>query len=85
MAIVFTKLRDKLKADKKNLYSLRKDKVVGTATIEKLRHDSGYIDTRSIDSLCEYLNCQPGDIMEWIPNGNEKSNGFNAVRITSNI
>lgn len=21
----------------------------------------------AINSLCEYLHCQPGDIMEWIP------------------
>ena len=26
------------------------------------------VDTKSIESLCEWLNCQPGDIMEVIPN-----------------
>lgn len=27
----------------------------------------GYITTRTIDKLCAALNCQPGDIVEYIP------------------
>lgn len=53
------------------MYSLRKDKVIGTATLEKMRKREGHIDTRSIESLCQYLNCQPGDIMEYLPEGGE--------------
>ena len=37
------------------------DKLMGKA--------SGHIDTRSIDRLCAYLHCQPGDIMEYVPDG----------------
>ena len=48
------------------MYTLRKDKVIGTATLEKMRKREGHIDTRSIESLCKYLKCQPGDIMEYI-------------------
>jgi DNA-binding Xre family transcriptional regulator len=48
-------------------YTLRlKDKIVGAATLEKLRKNEGIIDTRTLESLCKYLNCQPGDIMEFI-------------------
>ena len=48
-------------------YRLRKDKVIGTATLEKLiGRQSGHVDTRSIESLCEYLDCQPGDLMEYV-------------------
>lgn len=25
----------------------------------------------AINSLCEYLHCQPGDIMEWVPDAPE--------------
>lgn len=25
----------------------------------------------AINSLCEYLHCQPGDIMEWVPDAVE--------------
>lgn len=72
MAIIYRKTRQKLLEKNKNLYALRKDKVVGTATIEKIRHDKGDIDTRSINSLCQYLNCQPGDLMEYVPDDVDK-------------
>ena len=49
-----------------SLYKLKSDKVVGTATLDKIRKGEGHIDTRSIESLCKYLNCQPGDIMEYV-------------------
>lgn len=72
MAIHFDKLEELLKEQGKTYYSLRKDKIVGTETIKKLqkKEEGKYIDTRTINSLCEYLNCQPGDFMEYLP-GNE--------------
>ena len=67
MAIHFDKLEELLKAQGKTYYSLRKDKVVGTETIKKLqkKEEGKYIDTRTINSLCKYLGCQPGDFMEY--------------------
>lgn len=71
MPILYGKFFDLLKQRGKTMYDLRKDKVVGVATVEKMRKatgskDDGSIDTRSIDKLCEYLDCQPGDIMEYV-------------------
>ena len=66
MAIRYEKLFDLLKARGMTMYVLRRDKVIGTATLEKMRKGEGNIDTRSIDSLCRYLGCQPGDIMEYV-------------------
>ena len=48
------------------MYTLRRDKVVGTATLEKMRKGEGHIDTRSLENLCKYLDGQPGDIMEYV-------------------
>lgn len=44
-------------------------KVPGTkpTVIEKRTRETS-IDTKSIESLCTWLNCQPSDIMEVIPN-----------------
>lgn len=44
-------------------------KVPGTkpAKIEKKTRETS-VDTKSIESLCIWLNCQPSDIMEVIPN-----------------
>lgn len=43
----------------------KKDKIIGQATWKKI-HDGGHIDTRTIEALCKYLGCQPGDIIEYI-------------------
>lgn len=68
MAISFKKLLVLLNERQISLYHLKRDKVIGTATLDKIRKDEGNIDTRSIDRICDYLNCQPGDIMEFIKN-----------------
>lgn len=67
MPIIYKKFFGLLKERNKTMYDLRKDKVIGVATVEKMRKGSGSIDTRSIEKLCEYLECQPGDLMEYIP------------------
>ena len=66
MAISFKKLLVLLNERQISLYHLKRDKVIGTATLDKIRKDEGSIDTRSIDPICDYLNCQPGDIMAFI-------------------
>lgn len=49
--------------DEKVLY---RDKVLNTYEIKKLvvRNDASI---STINKICRYLNCQPGDIMEYIP------------------
>lgn len=66
MPIKYDKLFALLKSRGKTMYNLRNDKVVGVATLEKMRKGEGHVDTRSIEKLCEYLDCQPGDIMEYV-------------------
>lgn len=70
--ISFKKLLNLLSDRNISIYRLKSEKIIGTATIDKIRNNTGNIDTRSINSICEYLKIQPGDIMEWIPdNENE--------------
>lgn len=78
MAISFAKLKRLLDERGISIYKLKSDKIIGTATIDKIRSGmlmgkplkSGEkrqnIDTASIDAICKYLNCQPGDIMEYV-------------------
>ena len=47
-------------------YVVKRDKIIGQASWKKI-HEGGHIDTRTINSLCQYLDCQPGDILEYIP------------------
>ena len=66
MPIVYGKLFNLMKEKGVTMYTLRRDKVIGSASMEKMRKNEGHIDTRSIERLCEYLDCQPGDIMEYV-------------------
>ena len=44
-------------------------KIPGTKPVQiEKRTRENSIDTKSIESLCTWLNCQPNDIMEVIPN-----------------
>lgn len=79
MPIIYNKLFALLKEKGLTMYDLRKDKVVGTATLEKMRKSIGHVDTRSIESLCKYLNCQPGEIMEYIEEENPITNRTDKV------
>ncbi|WP_077613004.1 helix-turn-helix domain-containing protein [Clostridium sp. Marseille-P2415] len=46
-------------------YRLRKEKIMGEATMQKLR-DNEPVSWENISIICELLNCQPGDIMEYV-------------------
>lgn len=71
MAIIYNKLFELLKEKGLTMYSLRKNKIIGTETLEKMRKGIGHIDDRSINRLCEYLDCQPGNIMEYVEDNQE--------------
>lgn len=71
MRISFKKLGLFLSNRGMSIYKLKADKVVGNATLDKIRKDSGDVSTKSIASICEYLGCQPGDIMECVSDNEE--------------
>lgn len=56
-------------------YDLRKDKVISMSALESMRTGKHYVDTRTIEYLCVYLHCQPGDLMEYVPEEQETSKG----------
>ena len=43
----------------------KKDKIIGQSTYKKIQ-DGEHISTKTIETLCEYLKCQPGDILEYV-------------------
>ena len=45
-------------------YRLRNEKIIGEATLTKLRKGE-LVSWNNIDTLCELLNCQPGDLVEY--------------------
>lgn len=65
MSIKYDKLLKILKERNITSYRIKKDNVIGQASYKKIK-DGGDIDTRTISKLCKYLNCQPGDILEYV-------------------
>ncbi|WP_370813353.1 helix-turn-helix domain-containing protein [Butyricicoccus pullicaecorum] len=47
-------------------YRLRKEKIMGEALIQKIRHGEAITFDR-LSWLCQVLGCQPGDLMEYVP------------------
>lgn len=47
-------------------YKLRKEKIFGEATIQKMRAGDP-VSLANVETLCKLLGCQPGDLLEYVP------------------
>lgn len=63
--ISFKKLGDLLEKKGKKWQYLR-DNGISPGIVAKMKDGTGHTDTRTIQKVCELLNCQPGQIMEYI-------------------
>jgi len=66
MPIKYDKLLKLLEEKGYTSYRIRKEKILGQATLTAIKNETGGLDHRSIARLCEVLQCQPGDIMEYV-------------------
>lgn len=60
---------DILEALKKTGYNtnkIRQESLLSQSTLQKLR-GSGQLSWSNIETICGLLNCQPGDILEYVP------------------
>ena len=64
MPIVYTKLFDLLKGY--TTYKIRQEKLIGQGTLTAIKNGTGGLDAKTIARLCEVLECQPGDLMEYV-------------------
>ncbi|KAB3534422.1 helix-turn-helix transcriptional regulator [Alkaliphilus pronyensis] len=70
MAIKFYKLMDQLNRKEISKGDLQSMTGISSATVAKLSaHKTVSLDV--IDKICQALNCQPGDIMEYVPDPEE--------------
>ena len=67
MPIIYTKLFDCLKEAGYTTYRIRKEKLMGQGTLTALKNGTGGLEHKTIERLCQVLNCQPGDLMEYVP------------------
>lgn len=66
MMIVYNNIVERLADAGYSTYKIRKDKLLSESTMQKLR-SGGTVTTETIDTLCRLLDCQPGDLMAYIP------------------
>ena len=56
---------EELKAKGYSTYRIRKDKLLSESTVQKFRNNEP-VSWENITTLFKLLNCQPGDIMEYV-------------------
>ena len=47
-------------------YRLRQEKVLSEGTLQKMRSGNVGIMLESLGVICDILQCQPGDLVEWV-------------------
>lgn len=52
-------------------YRIRKEKLFGEAQLQKLRSNE-LVSKETLNTLCRLLNCQPGEILKYIPDDSEE-------------
>lgn len=60
-------VQEKIKEAGYSTYRLRREKILSEGTIQKLRSGNTTITLESLNIICNLLRCQPGDILEWVP------------------
>ena len=65
MPIKYDKLFRMLKERGVTTYQIRKEKIISESSLQKLREGKP-ISTATIERMCDLLDCQPGDIMEYV-------------------
>lgn len=63
--IIYNKMLALMEEKKLTTYKIRKEKIISEHTLQSIRHGQS-ITTDSIAKLCEVLECQPGDILEYV-------------------
>lgn len=64
--IVYNKLLALMESKGLTTYRIRKEKIISESTLQNIR-EGKRITTDTIASLCDALDCQPGDILEYVP------------------
>ena len=74
MAIKFEKLFSLMKKRGLSTYRIRQENIISQSALTALNNDRS-VTTDTINKLCKALNCQPGDIMEYVDDDDTINNG----------
>lgn len=66
MPMDYTKLFELMKKKGLTTYRIRKENIISQSALQSLKAGKS-VTTDTILNLCKALDCQPGDIMEYVP------------------
>lgn len=66
MPIEYSKLFSIMKEKGLTTYRIRKENIISQSALQSLKEGKS-VTTETIEKLCRALDCQPGDIMEYVP------------------
>ncbi len=76
MPIIYKKpILPELKAAGYSTARLRKEKIIGEATIQQLR-EGKLVSWRLMEMICKILKCQPGDLIAYVDDGTENESSI---------
>lgn len=64
--IVYRDILRRLAESGWSTYRVAKEHLLSPSTIDRIRNDQP-INTTTIDTICRLCNCQPGDILSYVP------------------
>jgi len=64
----------KLKEAGYSSYRLRKEKILGEYTMDIIRNE-GEPGNQAVNKICRLLGCQPGDLLEYVPDQEQEETG----------
>lgn len=64
--IIYDKLLALMEIKGLTTYRIRKEKIISESTLQNIR-EGKRITTDAVAALCDALDCQPGDILEYVP------------------
>ena len=70
--IVFGPIMQMLSEHGYSSYRLRKEKLLPEGTLSRIRNGEP-INTTTIDTICRLCDCQPGDILKYVPDPGEQA------------
>lgn len=69
--IVYKDILQQLKGAGYNTTTIMRDKLLSQSTLDAIRHNRP-ISIATINSICKLVQCQPGDILEYIEDPSEE-------------
>ena len=63
---------DMLKEAGYSTYRIRKEKLIGERALQNFREESMITALDAASRVCQLLGCQPGDLLEYVPDQEEK-------------